>query len=158
MFIINFFPYIPLLSPGGLVMKKYLALFLIPFLFSCNNKSEEEEETKHTYEEVSDRMHDWSETLSLDKDEYFVYCYSSVCKYCEEIKNEVIDIALKKKPELYFCNQNVVVEKDAPIAPIGESDINKIYVRGFPTIIKVKSKVFYEEYLGKTKVLELLRS
>lgn len=142
-------------------MKSRALLYLIPLLFSCGGASQEKSKEDipiHNYSEVADRMIDWYSSLSQKDNKYYVYCYSNICKYCDEIKNEVIDISLKHKKNIYFCNSNIRIEELDPSATIGMSNIEDLYIRGFPSLIEVNNAIVMNNTVGKSKVIEILRN
>lgn len=142
-------------------MKGKCLLLLIPLLFSCSNSSSEDDPIipTHDYNEVSEKFITWENVLSNNKKHYYVYCFSRVCKYCEEMKNEVIDIALNNAPNIYFCNGNDIVIKDIdPIGTIGIRDVNYLFIRGYPSLIEIENNTVNAHYLGRNKVITYLRT
>lgn len=139
-------------------MKIQKLLLVLPVLLSCNNASGEKEQEipEHYYSEVQDKVINWTDSLSKEGD-YYVYCFSKTCKYCDEIKNEVIDVALKKK-RIYFCNENIVTADLDPSTTKGVSDINLLFVRGFPSIITISNNIVKDNVVGKSNVLKIIRS
>jgi len=141
-------------------MKKLFLLLAAPLLFSCgpsNNEKSTETIPTHSYEEVKDKTIDFADSLNRQENVYFVYCFSHVCEYCEQIKNEVIHIALKKVKTIYFCSTNVVEEELDPEATIGCTEIEDLFVGGYPSLIEIKNATVTRNLLGKTKVMEALR-
>jgi len=133
-------------------------LLLLPTLLSCNSGSVEKKEEipEHYYSEVQDKVVKWEDSLNKDG-EYLLYCFSKTCKYCDEIKNEVIDVALKKK-RIYFCNENIATADLDPSTTIGVKDISLLFVRGFPSIITIKNATVIDNVVGKSNVLKIIRS
>ena len=143
-------------------MKLQFIILLTPFLFSCSNNKKDDPGSDipiHNYDEVSERFISWNDSLSLNNEHYYVYYFSRTCKYCDELKNEVIDIALNKCNALYFCNDNAIIIQDLdPIHTIGISDISNLYIRGFPSLIEVRNNTVTDHLLGKSKVITFLRN
>jgi len=137
---------------------KWKLLFVVFTLFSCSsNKTSKEEIKYHSYSEVAEKNIDWNESLSKNN-HYYVYCYSLTCKYCEEIRNEVIHIALKNVKTIYFCYQNVNKQDLDPSQTIGTKDISHLFIRGFPSLVEVSEKTVINNIVGKTKVINELRT
>jgi len=137
---------------------KWKFIFCVFALMSCSSNNVTKEEIKyHSYAEVNDKTIDWAETLSKENN-YYVYVYSLTCKYCEEIRNEVIHIALKNVKTIYFCFQNVEKRDLDPSQTIGVKDMTYLFVKGFPSLVEVSNKTVINNIVGKTKVINELRS
>lgn len=143
-------------------MKGKILLLALPLLFSCaSSVSEETDPTikPHSYEEVSEKMINWTDTFSKE-DSYCVYFFSRTCRYCDEIKDEVIEIALTHQTLIYFCNDNAIItDKYLDVkSTIGIGDINEFRIKGFPTIIRVENHLVKEHCPGKSATLEYVRT
>lgn len=137
---------------------KWKLVFVVFALMSCSSNNSTKEEIKyHSYAEVSDKTISWENCLNKSN-HYYVYCYSLTCKYCEEIRNEVIHIALKNVKTIYFCYQNVNKQDLDPSQTIGTTDISHLFIRGFPSLVEVSNKTVINNIVGKTKVINELRS
>lgn len=143
-------------------MKGKILLLAIPLLFSCANSSgggTDPTIKPHSYEEVSDKMINWLDTFTKEED-YCVYYFSRTCKYCDAIKDEVIDIALTHQTKIYFCNDNkIVTDKYLDVeSTIDIGDINEFRIKGFPSIIRVKNHLVKVHCPGKSATLEYVRT
>lgn len=144
-------------------MKGKILLLAIPFLFSCssgNNPSVDPTIPHHSYEEVSDKMINWIDTFKVSHNDYCVYFFSRTCKYCDSIRDEVIDIALKSETKIYFCNDNAI-KTDQYLdveSTIGEDDITHFKIKGFPSIIEVNKHVVKSHNAGRNSVLNFVRN
>ncbi len=138
-------------------MKLKLALTLFVLVSCGSNEKQQEKINYHSYDEVKEKFIDWNDSLSKDN-HYFVYYFSVTCKYCEEIRNEVVQIALKNEKAIYFCNQNVVTQDMDPSSTIGQKEIKYLFVRGFPSLVEIEDKTVKNNMVGKTQVINYLRS
>ncbi len=144
------------------IMKGKVLLLFIPLLFSCSNDNNEEDQPSikhHSYEEISDKMIGWDEVFKKG-DNYCVYFFSMTCKYCDSIKDEVIDVALTHKTSIYFCNDShIVTDRYLDVeSTIGITDINDFCIKGFPSIIKINLQAVSEHCPGKSATLNFVRT
>lgn len=144
-------------------MKGKILLLSIPLLFSCSSGNGEDVDPTiphHSYEEVSDKMINWTDTFTVSHNDYCVYFFSRTCKYCDAIRDEVIDVALKRATKIYFCNDNAI-ETDRYLdveSTIGEGDISHFKIKGFPSIIEVSNHLVKSHHPGRNEVLNFVRN
>lgn len=138
-------------------MKKLLFLPTLLFLL-CNCSAKKQTSViEYDYSDVSDLTICWNEVLSVSKNEYFVYIYSSTCGHCNEIKQEVISFALRNYGDLYFVSFN----KDIPIIndrnkPLEKDNVDDFGIVGTPSMFRIIEHVVKENYVGKKEIVETL--
>jgi thiol-disulfide isomerase/thioredoxin len=90
---------------------------------------------------------------------YLLYFYSSYCGHCKEIKDSVIEFALRKIVPFYF----VIFDSTVPIfndieATIGASKIEEIGILGTPSLINIFEGSVRLNIAGSSKIMELINS
>lgn len=132
-------------------------------MVSCSNNKQEDSKKEiphHNYNEVIDKTIIWSDTFKLSDNDYCVYYFSKICDYCEEARDEVIDIALTRKMPIYFCSEGGVITDRSliPESTIGIDNILYLKIKGFPSVINIKNSKISSHYAGKSQVLNFLRN
>lgn len=144
-------------------MKGKILLLIIPILFSCSTNKEQEDVPvipHHDYQEVKDLMIKWEDVFNHEEENYAVYFYLPTCKYCETIKDEVIDIALTHETKIYFCSdkENIRIDEDAhPKELLGISQIDYLSIVGFPTVFQITHHETSDGGLGYVECIDLIR-
>ena len=139
-------------------------LLLIPFstvlltgCFSFFPKQEEikEEKTKqeitHSYDEVESLTIFWSEIFKQSESEYYVYLYSETCSHCNSIKDLMIEYALTQKTTIYFIKSSSE-HNLSDIASTGVNNLSDLYIRGYPSLLKLKDKTVISNLAGVTPI------
>ena len=119
-------------------------------LTSCKNEPifpkiytlEDSEQTiNHNYQEIAHLKFDWNDIYSQSKNEYFVYFYSLTCSHCQNLKNLVIEFALKNDNVFFIeANEKVVIENNVDHT-IGISSVSELAILGYPSLIKIEQNV-----------------
>ena len=148
-------------------MKKtiYLILPAILALTSCENSpsiftSKTSESTpeivEHDYREIASKKIDWNDMFLIDKNEYQIYFYSLTCAHCKNLKNSVIEYALKND-DLFFieANEKVVIKNDVSDT-IGATSISQMGILGYPSLIKIDQKVCVFNVAGESEIISKL--
>ena len=78
---------------------------------------------EHSYNEVEDKHILWSEIFEQEPEIYFVYFYSLNCDHCENMKNEIIDLCLKRDDVFFVKSSNQVVLKNDVFYTIGVGNV-----------------------------------
>lgn len=143
-------------------MKGKVLLLAIPLLFGCSsNKAKEDDPSikHHSYEEVNDKMINWSDTF-LQGEDYCVYYFSRTCAYCDSIRDEVIEVALTHQTKIYFCNDSAIITDRYldPESTIGMGDISEFRIKGFPSIIRVNQGLVETHCPGKSATINFIRT
>lgn len=142
-------------------MKKiYWFLLLTLPLTSCSNNNiftsisdiNNNISIKHNYSEISEYKIKWKDVFFVAKPEYFVYFYSVSCSHCNEIKNAIIEYALNNQ-NIYFCenSKDVIISEDISNT-IGISDVSKLSILGFPTLVEIKNSKLVDNIAGIDKI------
>ena len=138
-------------------MKKLLFLPTLLFLLCNCSTNKAVAAIEYGYSDVSNLTICWNDILSLSKDDYYVYIYSSTCGHCNEIKQEVISFALRNYGDLYFVSFN----KDIPIIndrnePLEKDSVDDLGIVGTPSMFRIIEHVVKENYVGKKEIVETL--
>ncbi len=138
-------------------MKKLLFLPTLLFLLCYCSANKTVAAIEYDYSDVSNLTICWNDILSLSKDDYYVYIYSSTCGHCNEIKQEVISFALRNYGDLYFVSFN----KDIPIIndrnePLEKDSVGDLGIVGTPSMFRIIEHVVKENYVGKKEIVETL--
>lgn len=147
-------------------MKNLLILFIVlATLFpSCDKKEESftyetatiDPETKHSYNEITDKKINWNDVFFPQKGHYFVYFYSLTCSHCNELKNDIIEYALNHD-DIYFVqdSEDIVIDKNIA-STIGINDVKNLCIKGFPSIIEIDKKILVKNVVGISDIVSLL--
>ena len=147
-------------------MKKIKLFFVLIILTSCSsfsnnisttNENISEREIVHSYEEIKHLKIDWFEVFKQAKLDYFVYFYSLTCSHCNEIKNIVIDYALKHE-SIYFveASEKVVISKNVEKS-INSKNIEDLSIIGYPSLVEVNDLTCVKNIVGTNSILNLLK-
>ena len=107
-----------------------------------------------TYDDVKDKMIFWSNVFAIDNDAYYVYFFSKTCTHCQNLKQFILEQAIKRD-DIYFVEESkeVVFVKDTSIT-IGLSSIDGLGILGYPSLIKIEKKRLTKNLAG----IPLIRS
>lgn len=111
---------------------------------------------EHSYNEVEDKHILWSEIFEQEPEIYFVYFYSLNCDHCENMKNEIIDLCLKRDDVFFVKSSNQVVLKNDVFYTIGAGNVGDFAILGYPSLAKIENKIVTKNVSGKSHVLDLL--
>ena len=145
---------------------KLLLLIASILLGSCFFQKEKEEtkiyniptlETNHEYSEIKEFELTWEGIFDPTENEYFVYFYSTSCNHCAEIKNFIIEEALKKKNMYFVKGSNEVVLTDDVYPTIGAKSIDKISILGFPSCLKIIDHTCTKNVAGTSQIKEIIK-
>ena len=111
---------------------------------------------EHDYSEISYRKIGWDDIFFQDKNEYKIYFYSLTCAHCKNLKNSVIEYALKND-DLFFieANEKVVIKNDVSDT-IGATSISQMGILGYPSLIKIDQKVCVFNVAGESEIISKL--
>lgn len=143
-------------------------LIILPAVFALSSCTEsgkiinffsfdsEEEKIEHDYVEISEYKINWEEIFQVQRDNYFAYFYSLTCGHCKNLKNSVIEYALKNK-NLYFleANEKIVIEKDVTHS-IGAVSIEEMAILGYPSLINIQQGVCVFNVAGEKEIISKL--
>ena len=134
-------------------------LFLLPILFLCSCRGEEEpvntgfvfdwtSNGTYAYSQVMDKTILYSNIFGIDREDYYVYFFSKTCSHCNDLKEFIIPLALERG-NLYFveANDQITIIKDASIT-IGISGIENFGILGYPSLVKIEEKVVIKNIAG----------
>ncbi|MCF0116593.1 MAG: hypothetical protein HUJ61_00925 [Bacilli bacterium] len=148
-------------------MKKFVLLFLIPFLApSCAMFSESKntstfddftvEKTEHQYSEIEDKKISWNSMFFLAKPQYFIYFYSITCAHCQSIKNDMIEYGLEHD-DFFFCEADEThkIRENIEVS-IGATSLDKFCILGYPSLAKFENKIVTINVAGVSSIYSLL--
>ena len=139
---------------------KYGLLVLSIVLASCavnETKSNATTETlevpiSHSYTEVSEYYLTWDSIFDPQENNYYVYIYSSTCSHCEELKNYIIDKALKSG-EIYFVKGTSKDQLTSDTKKlIGAEKPGDIWILGYPSLLKIFSHKITKNLAGTNQI------
>lgn len=152
-------------------MKKY-SLFIVPItsilLSGClsltgnlshdESKQESNQEVvERSYDEVSDKHIFWNDIFKQIEDTYYVYLYSLSCSHCNSIKEYMIEKGLNNSVPIYFVSSsyehNVATE-----GSVNVSTLSELFIKGYPTLLKIESKMVIKNLAGVILIKEELSS
>lgn len=149
-------------------MKKKLVLILFSsILFSGCSLTKTDEKidvsdivipnTNHEYFEVDYMSINWADILLQNKEAYYVYIYSLMCTHCQELKNYIIDEALKRDDIFFVKGSNKDVIKTEVSNTIGATDVKDIAILGYPSMLKISNKTLVQNLAGNSKIIDILK-
>lgn len=114
-------------------------------------------ETKHNYNEVSDKTIKWNQIFSMPEDFYYVYFYSLTCSHCNEFKDEIIPCALETTKTIYFCEESTEFNyKQDTSTSIGATSCEQFVIAGFPSLAILQNHQVVVNDLGVTSIKKTL--
>lgn len=153
-------------SPEIISMRTFYFLAVIPVLLgSCSLTKKEAKidvsdvvipETDHEYFEVEHMFINYSDIFNENKEVYYVYIYSLTCNHCQELKNWIIETALKRD-DIFFLkgSNNDVITTDVSNT-IGISNTKDLSILGYPTLLKISNKILVQNVAGNSQIKGLL--
>jgi hypothetical protein len=104
----------------------------------------------HDYSEIAEWSIPWSALFTPPEIHYLVWIYSPTCSHCQEIKNEMIDYAIKiPKPPLFFVKADATIPKGTNITKtLGADRVEQVFVAGWPTLLEIESGILSGHFLG----------
>lgn len=148
-------------------MKKTIYLLLLaafaltgceqsPSFFPSKPSSSTTEIVEHDYREISSQKIDWNDMFNQGQNEYYIYFYSLTCAHCKNLKNEVIEYALKND-NLFFieASEKVVIVEDVNFT-IGSTSISEMGILGYPSLVKIEQKVCVFNVAGESEIISKL--
>ncbi len=147
-------------------MKKLLILIFFSLLlnscslFSKDNTSMKNDgvsnEIQHSYSEIKNKKLAWN-YLFFDSDTpYYVYCYSLTCSHCNKIKNKVIEHALQNDNFYFYEDSSLTCFSDEIDKTIGVNDIKYLFIKGFPSLLKIEEKKLLKNLCGEDAIINEL--
>lgn len=140
--------------------RNVIFLFVLFGLTGCFSKKEtinkfginDSSISDHSYEEIDFCKIDLYECFLIDSDDYYLYFYSNTCSHCSELKNYIIDKAIKNQ-NIYFiaASNKVQLTKDENLL-IGAEKPGDIYIFGYPSLIEIKDKKCVKNVAGVSQI------
>ena len=132
-------------------------------LFGCTKEEKEPEienviiPTERSYSEVREYELTLETIFDVDSDSYYAYFYSSTCSHCQELKDFIIETALKRG-DVYFIKSS---SKDKfttdPNLVINAENPRDIYILGYPTVLKIEDKKVTKNLVGNEEIIKELK-
>ncbi len=104
------------------------------------------------YNDIKDKMIFWSNIFGINSDAYYVYIFSKNCNHCANLKPFILEKAVKRD-DIYFveANEEIVFAKDVSTT-IGLTSIEGLGIIGYPTLLKIESKVLTKNLAGESLI------
>lgn len=141
-------------------------MIVAPFLLGgCSFAQKEEKvdvsnivipDADHEYFEIEHILINWSDILKQNNNTYYVYIYSLTCSHCQELKNWIIEEALKRDDVYFVKGSNKDVLKNDVSDTIGATEEKDIAILGYPTILKIVNKTLVVNVAGNSKIVDIL--
>ncbi len=107
------------------------------------------------YDEVSNLTINANQMFEITANLYYVYFFSINCSHCISLKDYVIDFAIKYPETFYFVDENTTDSIPTTInmeLNIGASKFADIYLRGYPTLMKIDNHIVSAIYTGVAQI------
>lgn len=150
-------------------MKRFLKtwLFIIPLILSgCipkKNSTTKIHETsqisyavEHSYSEILEFKIKWSEVFEIDLQNYYVYFYSKTCSHCQNLKNLVIETALKTRIIFFVEASEEVIIKNYAKPQFCLTSAEIFAISGYPSIAQISNKICIKNVSGEDQILMIL--
>lgn len=135
---------------------KYRAFLIATALLISSCGSNIEKEEVYDYEIALNSHIEWKSIFEQDEDYYLVYFYSYYCRYCQELKQEILQYYLLEKEIIYFVD--VTDLKDIYYTGgeemIGVIDSEELKIKGTPTLIDIEWGAITDVCLGVNQIRE----
>lgn len=119
-------------------------------------KNVEIPEVDHEYFEVTELTINWADILIQNNDTYYVYIYSQNCTHCQELKNYMIETALKRDDIFFVRGTSKDTIKTDVSTSIGATKTEDICILGYPSLLEISEKTVVKNVAGKAKIIDLL--
>lgn len=149
-------------------MKKFLLIISILFLTSCVEQNSTisfssissvaiSNEIEHEYSEISYYRLNWNEIFNVEKDNYYVYLFSTTCSHCSSIKNKIIEFALNNRNVYFIEDSAEIIFKNDVNYTIGLTSFENLAILGFPSLLKITNKILNKNIAGTEKIINELK-
>lgn len=149
-------------------MKKFLLIISILFLTSCVEQNSTisfssissiaiSSEIEHEYSEISYYRLNWNEIFNVEKDNYYVYLFSTTCSHCSSIKNKIIEFALNNRNVYFIEDSAEITFKNDVNYTIGLTSFENLAILGFPSLLKITNKILNKNIAGTEKIINELK-
>lgn len=149
-------------------MKKFLLIISILFLTSCVEQNSTisfssissiaiSNEIEHEYSEISYYRLNWNEIFNVEKDDYYVYLFSTTCSHCSSIKNKIIEFALNNRNVYFIEDSAEIIFKNDVNYTIGLTSFENLAILGFPSLLKITNKILNKNIAGTEKIINELK-
>ena len=138
----------------------YKYTFLLLILTSCSNSFSSSSRIKYDYPLIEEYKIPYTEVFNIDKEEYYIYYYQTMCYHCMKIKSTMIEYCLNNKGTMYF----IEVLKDEGFRSIdkedtiGATDPLDAFAFMTPQLSLVKYKTVIETYLGEEEIIKIINT
>lgn len=146
--------------------KKTLLFILLTILCSCvpvekgttkqSRTSEILYSIEHSYSEIYRLKIKWSQVFEIDLDHYFVYFYSKTCSHCQNLKNYVIEVALKTEAIFFVEASDDVILKNSAKPQFNSTSAEIFAISGYPSIAEISNKICVRNVSGEEQILPIL--
>ena len=90
------------------------------------------------------------------QNEYQIYFYSLTCAHCKNLKNKVIEYALKNDNFFFIeASEKVAIVEDVSFT-IGSTSISEMGILGYPSLVKIEQKVCVFNVAGESEIISKL--
>ena len=154
-------------APEILSMRTFYFFAVIPLLLGgCSLTKKEDKidvsnitipEAEREYFEVDHITINWDNIFFENKDTYYVYIYSTNCSHCQELKNWIIDLALKRDDIFFVKGSNKNVIKTDVSGTIGATTIEQVAILGYPSLLKISNKTLVSNVAGNQRIMDTLK-
>lgn len=111
----------------------------------------------YDYSDVSKYALSWYQIFSVETDEYYVYFYSTTCSHCLELKDFIVEKALKRGDIYFVKSSNSDQFTEDPNQSIGAENPGEIWILGYPTLLKIEDKICTKSLAGNDKIKNELK-
>lgn len=146
-------------------MKKFCLMIFIAMLSTgCAPQKQElnfepatvPEISVHSYFEIEEKIVGWNDIFNIYLNKYYVYYFSPTCSHCEEIKNWIIETALKRD-DIFFvkASEKDTIKSDVSDT-IGLETAENMKIMGYPSLIEITNWKVTKNVAGKTQIKNLI--
>lgn len=141
-----------------------LALKIMFILTGCNDPSVSLSDTndveipiEHSYSEITKFEITWDTIFEAEKSNYYVYFYSLTCSHCEDLKNFIVEQALKRQDIFFVKSSSKDQIGNEPKLSINPGILGEIWILGYPSLLKIEEKKCTKNLAGTSQILNELK-
>ena len=133
-------------------------------LIGCTNSEKETNifihktvSISHEYSEIKNYELSWDQIFNPILENYYVYFYSTSCSHCVELKDFIIEKALKREDIFFVKSSNRDQFTDDPNKSIGAENPGEIWILGYPSMLRFENKKCTKSFAGSDKIQSELK-
>ena len=113
-------------------------------------------EVNHEYTEISKYRITWDEIFNIEMKDYFVYFFQRTCSHCQNLKNKIIEEALKRENIFFYEDSGETKFASDTSYTIGLTSVDSFAIQGFPSLIEIVDGKIVKNVAGEKEISRIL--